>query len=86
MNRGGLWWGFGLKSSPPAKSGTLPINIAAQNDSGGDVFNGFVTGDCISVSAGHDRQLWDESHDRHGQTCELRQAAFQQAIRLTRVC
>ncbi len=52
MNRGGGGFGGELVSSllPPAKSGALPINIAAQNDSGGDVFNGFVTGYCISDS------------------------------------
>lgn len=33
--------------SPPSKSGTLPINIAPQNNSGGDVFNVIVTGDGI---------------------------------------
>jgi len=34
--------------SPPGKSGTLPINIAPQNDGGGDVFNVIMTGDGIS--------------------------------------
>ncbi|MNK98053.1 hypothetical protein D3C87_1184040 [compost metagenome] len=34
--------------SPPGKSGTLPIDIAPQNDSGGDVFYVIVTGDGIS--------------------------------------
>ncbi|EJM62716.1 hypothetical protein PMI29_03592 [Pseudomonas sp. GM49] len=50
MNRGGIGALAGSRSQDfsPGTSGTLPIDIAPQNDSGGDVFNGFVTGDCIS--------------------------------------
>ena len=40
--------GAGLSLLPPGKSGTLPINIAPQNDGGGDVFNVIMTGDGIS--------------------------------------
>jgi hypothetical protein len=38
MNRGGLWWGVGLSLLPQPNQ-----ELAAQNDSGGDVLNGFVT-------------------------------------------
>ena len=42
--REGSW----SQSSPPGKSGTLPIDIAPQHDGGGDVFNVIVTGDGVS--------------------------------------